>query len=230
VPVVVCENRLQGIENISNSFKEVNLVLLDDGFKHLPLKAKAYLLLCNYNDPFYSDWVMPAGLLSEFAFSAKNADIIVVSKCHSELKETEANAIKARLEKYSSNVFFASYQMSTPVHIYDDTFNLAQGEKAILVTGVANGKAVKNQLNGYEVLSHFDYADHKAFDVSNIKEWLGECLLLNVQNIVVTRKDAGKVKYIIKMNGIDTQGISFYEIHTEVVILFDQEKQFKNKG
>jgi tetraacyldisaccharide-1-P 4'-kinase len=118
--------------------------------------------------------------------------------------------------------------MSKPVHVYDHTFNLALGEKAILVTGVANGKAVKNQLNGYEVLSHFDYADHKAFDVSNIKEWLGECLLLNVQNIVVTRKDAGKVKDIIKMNGIDTQGISFYEIHTEVVILFDQEKQFKN--
>ena len=40
VPVVVCENRLQGIENISNSFKEVNFVLLDDGFQHLPLKAK----------------------------------------------------------------------------------------------------------------------------------------------------------------------------------------------
>ena len=228
VPVVVCENRLQGIENISNSFKAVNLVLLDDGFQHLPLKAKAYLLLCNYNDPFYSDWVMPAGRLREFAFSAKNTDIIVVSKCPSELKETEANAIKARLEKYSSNVFFASYQMSTPVHIYDDTFNLAQGEKAILVTGVANGKAVKKQLSGCEVLTHFDYTDHKAFNVSNIKEWIDKCLLLNVRNIVVTRKDAVKIHQLIKLNGIDKLGISFYEIHTEVVILFNQEKQFKN--
>jgi len=227
VPVVVCENRLQGIENISNSFKEVNLVLLDDGFQHLPLKAKAYLLLCNYNDPFYSDWVMPAGRLREFAFSAKNADIMVVSKCPSELTETEANAIKARLEKYSPNVFFASYQMSTPKHLIN-TANLVQGEKVLLVTGVANGKAVKNQLNGYEVLTHFDYTDHKAFDESNVKEWIGECLLLNIQNIVVTRKDAVKIQQLIKMNNIDTCRISFYEIHTEVFILFNQEKQFKN--
>jgi hypothetical protein len=65
-------------------------------------------------------------------------------------------------------------------------------------------------------------------DANNIKEWLGECLLLKVHNIIVTRKDAGKIKDIIKMNNIDNQGISFYEIHTEVVILFNQEKQFKN--
>jgi tetraacyldisaccharide 4'-kinase len=228
VPVVVCENRIQGIDNISNHFSGVNLVLLDDGFQHLPLKANGYLLLCNYHNPFYSDWVMPSGRLREFAFSAKNADIIVVSKCPSELDEREANTIKARLEKYSSNVFFASYQMSKPLHLMDKVSNLAQGEKVILVTGVANGEAVKNQLNGYEVLNHFDYADHKAFDANNIKEWLGECLLLKVQNIIVTRKDAGKIKDIIKMNNIDNQGISFYEIHTEVVILFNQEKQFKN--
>ncbi len=228
VPVVVCENRLKGIENISNSFRDVNLVLLDDGFQHLPLKANGYLLLCNYNDPFYSDWVMPAGRLREFAFSAKNADIMVVSKCPSGLKETEANAIKARLEKYSENVFFASYKMSNPMSLNEGTSNLLQGEKVILVTGVANGLDVKNQLIGYAVEKHFNYADHKAFDVSNIKEWIGECMLLNIQNIVVTRKDAVKIQDLIRMNNIDILGVSFHEIHTEVVILFNQEKQFKN--
>lgn len=228
VPVVVCENRLKGIENISNSFRDVNLVLLDDGFQHLPLIANAYLLLCNYNDPFYSDWAMPAGRLREFAFSAKNADIMVVSKCPSELKETEASAIKGRLEKYSENVFFASYQMSNPMPFIEGTSNLLQGEKVILVTGVANGLDVKNQLKGYAVEKHFNYADHKAFDVSNIKEWIGECMLLNIQNIVVTRKDAGKIQDLIRMNNIDILGVSYHEIHTEVVILFDQEKQFKN--
>jgi len=201
---------------------------LDDGFQHLPLKANGYVLLCNYNNPFYSDWVMPAGHLREFAFSSKNADIMVVSKCPSALSEAEANSIKRRLAKYSTDVFFATYKMSKPQHLFEREMQLSQGEKVILVTGVANGIEVKNQLEGYEVLNHFNFADHKVFNANNIKEWLGECLLLNVQNIVITRKDAGKIKDIIKMNGIDTQGISFYEIHTEVVILFDQEKQFKN--
>ena len=228
VAVVVCENRVQGIENISKHFKEGNLVLLDDGFQHLPLKANRYLLLCNYNNPFYSDWVMPSGRLREFAFSAKNADIIVVSKCPSELNEVEANAIKSRLAKYSFNVFFATYTISKPQNLFDKDSNLGQGEKVILVTGVANGEEVKNQLNRYEILSHFNFADHKVFNANNIKEWLGECLLLNIQNIIVTRKDAGKIKDLIKMSNIDIQGISFYEIHTEVVILFNQEKQFKN--
>jgi tetraacyldisaccharide 4'-kinase len=171
---------------------------------------------------------MPAGRLREFAFSAKNADIIVVSKCPSELKKTEANAIKAKLEKYSENVFFATYKRSKPQHLYEKELQLRQGENVILVTGVANGVEVKNQLKDYEVLNHFNYSDHKVFDASNIKEWIGECLLLNVSNILVTRKDAGKIKGIIKMYDIDTRGISFYEIHTEVVILFNQEKQFKN--
>ena len=228
VPVVVCENRQHGIDNISNRFEGVNLVLLDDGMQHLPLKANGYLLLCNYHNPFYSDWVMPSGRLREFAFSAKNADIIVVSKCPSELDEREANTIKSQLAKYGSNVFFATYEISKPQNMFDKRSNLSQGEKVILVTGVANGIEVKNQLKGYDVLNHFNFADHKVFNADNIKEWLGECLLLNVQSIVVTRKDAGKIKDIIKMNNIDTQGISFYEVHTEVGILFNQEKQFKN--
>jgi hypothetical protein len=57
---------------------------------------------------------------------------------------------------------------------------------------------------------------------------MGECLLLNIQNIVVTRKDAVKIQQLIKMNNIDTCRISFYEVHAEVVILFNQEIQFKN--
>ena len=97
-----------------------------------------------------------------------------------------------------------------------------------MVTGVANGKAVKNQLKGYAVVTHFNYADHKAFDANNIKEWIGECRLLNVRDIIVTRKDAVKIHELIKLNSIDKSGISFFEIHTEVVILFNQEKQFKN--
>jgi tetraacyldisaccharide 4'-kinase len=74
----------------------VNLILLDDGFQHLPLRGKVNLILSNYHRPFYEDFLMPSGRLREFKSTAKGADIIVVTKCPSELKKDEALKIEGK--------------------------------------------------------------------------------------------------------------------------------------
>lgn len=230
VLVAVCEDRLEGISRISRIKEGTELVLLDDGFQHLPLKASAYVLLCNYNNPFYGDWVMPAGRLREFAFEAKNADIIVVSKCPPTLSKQEANTIKEKLVHYSSEIYFATYERSIPQCIYNrvENLELKENDKIVLVTGVANGKIVENEITEYDVIKHFQYGDHFAFNVSDLQEWKRYCLANGINKIFVTRKDANKILDCVSQMSDGMGSIQLFEIHTEVKILFEEENQFKN--
>ncbi len=45
--VAVCENRVEGVNKILESFPEINLIILDDAFQHRKLKPRVSILLNN---------------------------------------------------------------------------------------------------------------------------------------------------------------------------------------
>ena len=52
--------------------------------------------------------------MREFKSTAKGADMIVVTKCPSELKKEEAQKIEDLLQHYCKQIFFATYTISKP--------------------------------------------------------------------------------------------------------------------
>lgn len=226
IPVFVCENRIVGIETIKEQNENVNLVLLDDGFQHLPLRGKVNMILSNYHRPFYEDFVMPSGRLREFKSTAKGADIIVVTKCPSELKKEEALKIESLLGHYCKQIFFATYTISTPKVLFGDK-ELGLMSKVVLVTGIAEGNKLRESLVDMEVVKHFNYADHSNFTKNNLLEWMQYCRDFEVENIVVTRKDSMRLSGLMATENIDFGLINVYEIHTEVSFLFEATETFK---
>jgi tetraacyldisaccharide 4'-kinase len=215
-----------GIDTIHQKNEKVNLILLDDGFQHLPLRGKVNLILSNYHRPFYEDFLMPSGRLREFKSTAKGADIIVVTKCPSELKKDEALKIEGILKHYCQQIFFATYTISIPKVLLGDK-DLGLMSKIVLVTGIAEGNKTREELNDFEVVKHFNYQDHANFSMKNVQEWKQYCNDFEIENIVLTRKDSMRLMGLIGAEGMDFGSINVYEIHTEVSFLFETTETFK---
>ena len=87
VMFVVCEDRNYAIKEIekrnqesigrnqesAERNKEINLILLDDAFQHRYTARDIDILLTEYNRPFFSDKVIPFGLLREYRRGFKRA-------------------------------------------------------------------------------------------------------------------------------------------------------------
>ena len=87
IRVAVCNSRREGmsrlIESINKNLK--NIFILDDVYQHRWVKPNTMILLTEYTKPYFKDYLFPSGNLRESRKSAHRADIIVVTKCPSEL-------------------------------------------------------------------------------------------------------------------------------------------------
>ncbi|MES2690588.1 MAG: tetraacyldisaccharide 4'-kinase, partial [Bacteroidota bacterium] len=109
VPLAVSENRVLGIPALLGDAPETQVVLMDDGFQHLSIKAGFNIVLCDYNRPYYSDHLLPAGLLRESPKGAERADVIIVTKCPPDLGLNEQRNIITKLKTSThQHVFFST--------------------------------------------------------------------------------------------------------------------------
>ena len=94
----VSENRVEGYKKATDAVKDLGIILFDDVFQHRYVKAKINILLCDYNRPFYEDYVLPTGLLRESRFGAKRADVIIVTKCPETISESQKMRLGEKLQ------------------------------------------------------------------------------------------------------------------------------------
>ncbi len=66
----VCEDRVFGAKKIIRDM-DLDVLLLDDSYQHRRIKPGFNILLTDYNDPYFKDFVLPAGNLRESRRGAK---------------------------------------------------------------------------------------------------------------------------------------------------------------
>jgi tetraacyldisaccharide 4'-kinase len=187
-PVFVCENRHEGIRRLLETHSNIDLVILDDAFQHLPLMAHRYVLLCDYQNPFYKDFPMPAGRLREFRCTAKNTHALVVTKCPENMSTAEAEAMRKDLGKYQLPVFFSTYQNAEPKNMAGEAMTTHQ--PCMVVSGLARNDAFQQWARAHYSITHtLAYRDHQSYTESDFAHW--EQLLKENPNlsILTTRKD-----------------------------------------
>ncbi|MBI3135041.1 MAG: tetraacyldisaccharide 4'-kinase [Bacteroidetes bacterium] len=198
ITVAVEANRVHGVMDICRERPETNLILLDDAFQHRSIHAGLNLLLTAYDDPFYTDFVVPVGNLREFRTGKKRAHAVIVTKCPDFGKINKAGiAAKLKLEAHQK-LFFSKINYG-PLISLDKA---AAGENTrnnqiILVTGIANPQPLKDYLSeNNTIIHHFNYRDHHSFSASDLEEihnlfdkFAGPQTIL-----VTTEKDAMRLK------------------------------------
>jgi tetraacyldisaccharide 4'-kinase len=195
--VAVDSDRKAGIQKITAEHPDVNVFLLDDAFQHRWVKCGLNILLTEYAQPFFKDYLIPAGNLRESGLGLKRADVVIITKCPAHLSETEKQVFRTRIP--NKPLFFSCVRYGQPLHFKDNTpADVPDKSTAVLLlTGIANHRTLAEYLldkcHHLELLS---FPDHHAYSPKDIQTLKARFEQIPGKNkiIITTEKDAMRLK------------------------------------
>ena len=198
IPVFVGEDRVGATQKIQQLRPELQLLVLDDAFQHRKLNPDFRIVLTPYSSPFSKDYLLPMGRLRESRVGAKRADVMVVTKCPTELSQGEKNKLASDLVPYlnlEADLFFSSLTYGKP---YQVSGPKQTGFKAVIaLAGLADNVPFLGYCKQhFAVVDAFSFPDHYAYSPEDAVRILavlgqekgGDAVLLT------TEKDAVKLK------------------------------------
>ncbi|NEN23498.1 tetraacyldisaccharide 4'-kinase [Cryomorpha ignava] len=214
--VVVDGNRLRGIAYIQKHYPETELILLDDALQHRKLKAGLNILLTTIDQPFTKDYYLPSGNLRDHKIRAKDADIIVVTKCPKNLHITQVEYLKSKLSKYSKKVIFDHINYKNISALTDGGVkSIKDYSKVFLITGIAKPDFFrKKAIAQFNVVKHFDFRDHYQFkeaDVERFRNFIGSFAPGEIAALT-TEKDAMRLLDFNKTSNQSQMPLFYWEI------------------
>ena len=196
VPVVVCENRAEGIRRIVREFPDVDMIVMDDGFQHRSVEAKVNIVLMDYTRPVYEDKLLPEGRLRDLPSQLYRADIIVVTKCPEYLSPIERRIIFKSLKIYPYQSLYFTRMLRdrlTPVFPEDaGTDNVASGCNVMALAGVGNPGPFTEMLgHSFHVVDTLLFPDHHIYRMRDLRKIVARLARLPEDTIVVTTEKDG---------------------------------------
>jgi len=225
--VAVCEKRVEGAQKLLESYPELEVIVLDDGYQHRYLHRDCNILLTEYNKPFFKDYVLPAGRLREFRSGRNRADIVIVTKSPSFLNETQKNEFIERLKlKSGVPTFFSSIDYGNLVNLQSKTAIQAPKD-ILLVTGIGNPQPLIAHLEQHSSVTHLKFGDHHDYTVKDIEKIhkIFDNFVSAEKIIVTTEKDAVRL-----MNSeVKTNIQSYSWFYQEMSVKIDEEIELLKK-
>lgn len=205
IPVIVCENRVKGIEEIRRLLPEVNLVILDDAFQHRYIKPMVSIVLTEYDRPAYEDKMLPLGHLREPFKSINRADIVIVTKCPVKISPIQyrIRAQKLGLMPFQ-RLYFSSFRYQPLLPVFPESIKnadrviqieqLDQNDALLALSGIANPRPFIRwlKLSRASVKSK-SFPDHHNFqrrDLDLIQRLFDKLPAKGRKFIITTEKDA----------------------------------------
>lgn len=205
ITLAVCEKRRRGIRELLRIDPNINLILLDDGFQHRYVKPKVNVVLVDFNRPPYDDKLMPLGTLREPAERLLRCEMVVVTKCPTDLTAMDIRMMKKNLDLFpSQQLYFSNIRYADPIPVFPvqspqlTSLQWLREDDAILcLTGIATPKPLVRYLRQYSTrikVMHFD--DHHFFtrrDFADIFKVYNTELEGKRKFIITTEKDAVRI-------------------------------------
>jgi tetraacyldisaccharide 4'-kinase len=179
VPVIVGRKRIYPVRAAHELFG-CNVVVLDDGFQHLPLKRDADIVLLNGSE----DHMFPWGRLREPLSALRRADIVML---------TAEGTIPASAVDYVRGPMFncrlvpSGLASGANLQSYAAADTLSKRD-VILASGIANPERFRDSAEklGWIIVDHYSFPDHHRFTDKELQSILDRAAELSV---VVTEKD-----------------------------------------
>lgn len=237
--VAVDKSRRRGIKKLLALKNPPQVIILDDGFQHRYVKSSYTIVLSDYNRPVYEDKLLPVGRLREPLEYLQYANDVIVTKCPADMQPLDFRLISRNMNLFPyQNLFFTKfvYQKLEPVFNSGRVENLEIGalrsKHALLVTGIANPKALVDQLSQYcNYVDTMEYPDHHKFTNGDMKHILSRFNKIDVDDkiIIVTEKDAVKLQ-ALNLKDLYKYYFYFYYIPIEVAFVDSDNQEKFNKG
>lgn len=193
IQVAVDANRTNGITQLLSQNEIPEIILLDDAYQHRKVKAGFYILLTSFDDLYADDFMLPTGNLRESRSGANRANIVVVTKCPSNLSNEKQEEIRLKLKlTCSQQIFFTFIDYDDEIYSKDEKIAVSEikNEPKILLAGIAKPKPFFDYLKN-EKDECLTFPDHHHFSDADLEE-----IQKKAQNkkIITTEKDFVRLK------------------------------------
>ena len=192
--LIVCDqNRVNGVKKILEHNKEIDSIVLDDGFQYQKLNYDINIMLTDYNDLFIDDHLLPIGNLREPKNQSKRAHIIIITKCPHNISTISQKNIIDKIQPDINQKIYFSY-IKEYNHIQMDPLQeitINKNEKHILITGIANTHTILEHMQETQIkYKHVKFIDHHNFKNKDIAKIISLKETLNMSdNLLLTEKD-----------------------------------------
>lgn len=207
ITVGVCADRREGMAQLKN---KAEVILLDDAFQHRKVKAGFNILLTTFANPFYNDFLLPAGDLREPRSGAKRAHAIIITKVPKKVPYASLQEMMYKARQFKDQQVFTS-QIKYGQQVYSKTDELPlsffKSNPFTLVTGIAKADPLVNYLKEAGMqFEHLKYPDHHNFTNSDLQ------LIAQKSLVLTTEKDYMRLKH-----QVDKKALYYLPIRTHIM-------------
>ena len=214
VPIITGSDRFQTGRYALENF-EIDTLILDDGFQHLALRRDLDILLCDHQRPLGNNYLFPAGELREPASETRRADMVCFTR------------YLGGPVKFSQKFLGSIPQIKTHLRL-DSIINMEnddvcdaealKNQPVVAFCGIANPEGFRQILEDSQVqLKVFKaFPDHHVYSLQDIKDLESQALKEGGKLILVSEKDAVKLKDI-------KFSLPFYKVVIDLEILEGRE-------
>ena len=234
--VAVDKNRRRGIDRLEHddATKDVEVILLDDAFQHRYVKPGINILLVDYHRLIIYDRLLPAGRLREQKEGAVRADIIIVTKCPTDLKPMEFRVLKRAMNPFPfQQLFFTTIKYNDLAAVFGDSRRPITGitpdTHILLLTGIASPQQMIVDLQTVSKhITPLTFADHHRFTPADEERINSEFKALPSPKIIITtEKDSTRLQHTTMLS--DEVRHSTFALTMEIKFLLEGEKVFNKK-
>jgi tetraacyldisaccharide 4'-kinase len=224
IPVIVGQNRWQSGQYVIEHFQS-EILILDDGFQHLPLKRDLNLLLIDSSSPFGNGYLFPRGILRESLSQLRRADAIILTKAG---QYDNIKILKQYLTKVSEEIpiFQVEYAPGEVRMLGKETSfppeNL-NGKKVLAFSGIANPISFQQTLLhlNSKIAEFAIFPDHHQYRPKEWEKLSQKARELGVEALVTTEKD------LVRCQGMEQGIIPLWGVSIQHVFLGNDLPRFK---
>lgn len=161
IMVVVDANRKRALQYLET--QNIDVVVLDDAFQHRAVTPTKSVVLIDWSMDIAHARLLPFGRLREPVNGLKRADVVIFTKCPSDISAEEQEKRKAFVSQYGVKDVRFSKIVYEPIDVASDT-------DVLLLTAIENPRPLVNHLEktlNLKVELH-KYIDHHRFTAEEI--------------------------------------------------------------
>jgi tetraacyldisaccharide 4'-kinase len=197
VQVAVDVNRARGIEKLTNQFPNLKAIFLDDAFQHRSIKPGINIMLTDYANLYYNDYLLPAGSLRETRSGFKRADIIIVTKIPPNISAVDRRRVLKEIDALEyQTAYFTYIKYGDLIPLRKELNPAVQDLKkfsVLMLTGIANPISLNDHLKEkVKSLQSLNFSDHHNYTIADFQKInkLFEEMPGPDKIIITTEKDA----------------------------------------
>lgn len=223
VHVFIGADRAAAVERIRHRLPDVHAIVLDDALQHRAFKSGLNIVLTTWQRPWHKDHVLPAGNLRDVPQRARQADVVIVTKCPSAPSTGTQHQWRKRLKlQPRQTLFFSGLEYDAPRSLTDSTRSVptGPGTSALLVTGIADPAPLEAHVRTlFGTVDHLAFRDHHAFtgaDLARIVARFGEPSN-DLKTLVTTEKDAARLGQALVSGPLKDLPVAVIGVHATIL-------------